>query len=242
MRKKLAILMMATSLVLTNGITALADTAQETQAEVHHNEGYDPEHPLAGKIDDWNLRLPATTLGAAEVSTSNIQAMLTGQMEQYYAAPIGESVNPTTGTRGYVSEDDYNNTRKYENDLYNWYCNWLNGMDFENMSEMDRAKEIKTVLASASYDTSSISYGETTEFRYDYAVLISQKGRCTEFAMAAKSLATALGLKSSVSGYGDHTVYYIWVDGECYMGSNQGLNLDYPSDLNHQSGWTDPRW
>lgn len=27
-----------------------------------------------------------------------------------------------------------------ENALYQWFCNWLNGMDFENMSEMQRAR------------------------------------------------------------------------------------------------------
>lgn len=208
---------------IVNGIVQ----TQENKAEntgVNHSANYDPAHPLAGKIDEWDLRLPTKYLGAPEISSGNIQAMLTNQMDQYYAAPIGESVNPYTGTKGYVTETDYNNARKYENDLYNWYCNWLNGMDFQNMTEMERAKEIQKVLVSA-------SYVEGTAGNYDYGVLIDKKGQCTDFAMTARSLATALGLKNAVSGYGVHSVYYIWIDGKQYMGSNQYLNLDYPSSL-----------
>lgn len=224
MKKTLIALTLSMSMLAVTAIPTYAEPTQETQAEIQHSEGYDTEHPLAGKIDEWDLRLPTKYLGVSEVSSSNIQAMLTGQMDQYYAAPIGESINPVTGTKGYVTEVDYTNTRKVENDLYSWYCNWLNGMDFENMSEMERAKEIQKVLGSA-------SYVEGTAGNYDYGVLIDKKGQCTDFAMTARSLATALGLENAVSGYGIHSVYYIWIDGKQYMGSNQYLNLDYPSSL-----------
>ena len=203
--------------------------ATNSTGNAAHSGNYDPAHPLAGMVDAWNLRLPTKYLGASEISTSNIQAMLTGQMDQYYAAPIGESVNPITGTKGYVTETDYNNARKYENDLYNWYCNWLNSIDFQSMNEMQRAQEVKKVLLQASYDTSAVSYDEG--FRYDYAVLINKKGRCSEFAMTARSLCTALGLKCEITGYGDHSVYYVYVDGKQYMGSNQILNLNQPGGL-----------
>jgi len=61
-----------------------------------------------------------------------------------------------------------------ENALYQWFCNWLNGMDFENMSEMQRAR-----IASAIYSRIN--------------------------AMLCQ------------------------VDGIAYMGSNQVLNLDFPT-------------
>ena len=212
-----------------NGIvkTQAAQVSGNTGSTGNHSAGYDPARPLAGKIDEWNLKLPVQELTSQEISTTNVQAMLTGQMDQYYVAPIGQSTDPRTGATGYVTEETYNSNLKYENDLYNWYCIWLNSFDFANMSEMERAQKIKEVLAQCEYD---YEYNQN-EIRGDYAVLISHKGRCTEFAMAARSLATALGLKGAVSGYGDHTVYYIWVDGECYMGENQFLNLDYPNSL-----------
>ena len=33
-----------------------------TTGDVNHNAGYDPAHPLAGKIDEWNLRITNTDL------------------------------------------------------------------------------------------------------------------------------------------------------------------------------------
>lgn len=210
---------------VVNGVVQTQGTGSTGNAG--HSANYDPAHPLAGKIDAWNLRLPTKYLGATEISTSNIQAMLTGQMDQYYAAPIGESVNPITGTKGYVTEADYNNTRKYENDLYNWYCNWLNGMNFENMSEMDRAKEIQKVLGAASYEDGNVDY--SNPFRNDYAILINKQGHCSEFTMTAMSLAKAMGLKSGMGGNGNHSWYYIQVDGKIYSGENYYLNLSKPT-------------
>lgn len=64
----------------------------------------------------------------------------------------------------------------------------------------------------------------------------------SDFGMTACALAKALGLQSAISGYGNHTVYYIWIDGEQYMGDNGGINLEYPSNLDHQGPWTNPRW
>lgn len=208
---------------VVNGVvqTQTSGTASNT---VNHNAGYDPAHPLAGKIDEWNLRLPMTSLTGFYVCNNNVQAMLTGQMDQYYAAPVGQSVNPTTGTTVYTEQADYDAARNNEQVLYNWFCNWLNGMDFENMSEMDKAKEIQKVLAAAEYDsTDSISRNS------DYAILINKKGMCGDFAMAACSLAKAMGLKCAISGSGMHMIYYIQVNGTNYMGSNQVLNLDFPT-------------
>lgn len=222
MKRTLIALTLSMSMLAVTAIPTYAEPTQETQAEIQHSEGYDTEHPLAGKIDEWDLRLPTKYLGVSEVSSSNIQAMLTGQMDQYYAAPIGESINPVTGTKGYVTEVDYTNTRKVENDLYSWYCNWLNGMDFENMSEMERAKEIQKVLGSA-------SYVDGTAGNYDYGVLIDRQGQCTDFAMTACSLAKALGLKSGIGGSANHSWYYIQVDGKIYSGENQFLNLSKPT-------------
>ncbi|RKJ05520.1 hypothetical protein D7X87_07495 [bacterium D16-54] len=194
---------------------------------VNHNAGYDPAHPLAGKIDEWNLRISNTGLIGASgipICDDNVQALLTNQMDKYYIAPVGNSINPETGTQMYVSQEDYDKGVMLENALYQWFCNWLNGMDFENMSEMDRAREIQKVLGQGVYE----GMGSLERNGY-YSVLIDKKGLCAEYAVTACSLAKALGLKSAISGTGDHMVYYIQVDGIAYMGSNQVLNLDFPT-------------
>lgn len=201
--------------------TQTSGTASNT---ANHNAGYDPAHPLAGKIDEWNLRLPYQYIGPMYICNTNVQAMLTGQMDQYYAAPVGESVNPSTGTTIYTSQEDYNYARMTEQALYNWFCNWLNGMDFENMSEMDKAKEIQKVMAQVEFLTEDNEVGNS-----QYKILIEKKGACGACAVTATSLAKALGLKSAVSGTGNHAVYYIQVDGVGYFGQNNELNLDTPT-------------
>lgn len=208
---------------VVNGVvqTQTAGTASNT---VNHNAGYDPAHPLAGKIDEWNLRLPYQYIGPMYICNTNVQAMLTGQMDQYYAAPVGESVNPSTGTTIYTSQEDYDYARMTEQALYNWFCNWLNGMDFENMSEMDKAKEIQKVMAQVEFLTEDNEVGNS-----QYKILIEKKGACGACAVTATSLAKALGLKSAVSGTGNHAVYYIQVDGVGYFGQNNELNLDTPT-------------
>ena len=201
--------------------TQTSGTASNT---ANHNAGYDPAHPLAGKVDEWNLRLPYQYIGPMYICNTNVQAMLTGQMDQYYAAPVGESVNPSTGTTIYTSQEDYNYARMTEQALYNWFCNWLNGMDFENMSEMDKAKEIQKVMAQVEFLTEDNEVGNS-----QYKILIEKKGACGACAVTATSLAKALGLKSAVSGTGNHAVYYIQVDGVGYFGQNNVLNLDTPT-------------
>ena len=201
--------------------TQTSGTASNT---ANHNAGYDPAHPLAGKIDEWNLRLPYQYIGPMYICNTNVQAMLTGQMDQYYAAPVGESVNPSTGTTIYTSQEDYNYARMTEQALYDWFCNWLNGMDFENMSEMDKAKEIQKVMAQVEFLTEDNEVGNS-----QYKILIEKKGACGACAVTATSLAKALGLKSAVSGTGNHAVYYIQVDGVGYFGQNNVLNLDTPT-------------
>lgn len=198
-----------------------------TTGGVNHNAGYDPAHPLAGKIDEWNLRLTNTpTLIGANmyICNENIHALLTGQMDMYYIPPVGNSTNPATGTQMYVSQEDYDTNVHNTQAIYQWFCNWLNGMDFENMSEMDKAKEIQKVLAQGQYVLEN-----TSTRNAEYSVLIDKRGVCGEYAVTACSLAKALGLKAAVSGTGSHAVYYIRVNGTAYMGSNQVLNLDFPT-------------
>lgn len=199
---------------------------------VNHNAGYDPAHPLAGKIDEWNLRLGNTGLIGASgsrinICNENVQALLTNQMDKYYIPPVGNSINPITGTQMYVSQEDYDKNVHNTQALYQWFCNWLNGMDFENMSEMDKAREIQKVLAQGQYVLEN-----TSNRNAEYSVLIDKRGVCGEYAMTACSLAKALGLKATVSGTGSHAVYYIRVNGTAYMGSNQVLNLDFPTPDN----------
>ena len=94
-----------------------------TTGGVNHNAGYDPAHPLAGKIDEWNLRITNTGLiGASGSNTNicneNIQALLTNQMDKYYIPPVGNSTNPTTGTQMYVSQEDYETNIHNTQDIY----------------------------------------------------------------------------------------------------------------------------
>lgn len=206
----------ATGAWTVNGVVQTQSTGQ-TSGTAHHNENYDPAHPLAGKIDEWHLRLTpeSNALNTNYITNPNVHAMLTGQME-YYVEPTGYGVEEQKET---------------EQALYNWFCNWLNGMDFENMSEMDRAKAIRDVLGSASYSlVSEDTYiGQYWLEKNDpYRVIILKKGRCAEFATTARSLAKSMGLKSAVYGSGEHAVYYIQVDGTTYTGSNQDLYLDFP--------------
>ena len=206
----------ATGAWTVNGAVQTQSTGQ-TSGTVHHNKNYDPAHPLANMIDKWNLRLTAESnaLNTNYITNPNVHAMLTGQME-YYVEPTGYGVEEQKET---------------EQALYNWFCNWLNGMDFENMSEMDRAKAIRDVLGSASYSlVSEDTYiGQYWLEKNDpYRVIILKKGRCAEFATTARSLAKSMGLKSAVYGSGEHAVYYIQVDGTTYTGSNQDLYLDFP--------------
>lgn len=217
----MSIAMMATT------IPAYAEPVQEAQTEVHHNEGYDPAHPLAGKIDEWDLRLPSKYISDFVIVNDNVQAMLTNQMEQYYMPPAGYSTNPTTGTQMYVSQEDYDANVKHTQGLYEWFCTWLNGINFESMSEMERAKEIQKVLGNG--ENVVLSGEEIGNRNGYYSILIEKNGNCTEYAMLATSLAKALGLKAVASGTGAHAVYYIQIDGVSYFGQNNVLNLDYPT-------------
>ena len=176
---------------------------------VNHGVNYDPAYPLANAPASWNLKLTPdkNMLNYNYIcSNDNIHAMLTGQMEYYHVRT------------GYDS--DRQNAE--EQALYQWFCDWLNGMDFEHMSEMDKAKEIQKVLFPCKYELGS------EKRNIYYTVLINKKGYCSEFAMTATSLATVLGLKSEISGSGTHAIYYIYVDGVKYGGQNQGIDLDTP--------------
>ena len=161
------------------------------------------------------------------ICNENVQALLTNQMDKYYIPPVGNSTNPDTGTQMYVSQEDYDKNVHNTQALYQWFCNWLNGMDFENMSEMDKAREIQKVLGQGVYDRDGVASRNG-----DYSVLIDRRGQCSEFALTACSLAKALGLKSAISGTGTHSVYYIQVDGKAYFGQNNDLDLDWPTPDN----------
>lgn len=198
---------------------------------VNHGANYDPAHPLAGKIDEWNLRLrktSATAMGTMNViGTWNVHAMLTGQMDMYE--------EPT----GYGADEQ----KATEQELYAWFCNWLNGMDFANMSEMQRAQAITEVMKGVQYSTADTSDYKGSHF-YDhtdeYRVLISRKGICEEFAMTTMSLAKALGLKASVSGSGWHAICYVRVDGKIYESNNGLLFLNAP--VTNVSWMEDPNY
>ena len=211
----------ATGAWTVNGVVQTQSTGQ-TSGTAHHDENYDPAHPLANMIDKWNLRLTAesnalNTLYIAGLP--NVHALLTNQME-YYVEPSGP----------YGVEEQ----KEVEQVLYNWYCNWLNSFDFENMSEMDRAKAIKKVFSTKSYKI----YRNEGNFTNNasYKILIEGKGQCADFAMTARSLAKSMGLKSAIYGSGEHTAYYIQINGVTYEGGNQICDVDNPSPVEQVYG------
>jgi len=214
---------------VVNGVVQTQGTGSAGNAG--HSANYDPAHPLAGKIDEWDLRLPTKYLGEFTICNDNIQAMLTGQMDQYYMPPVGYSID-SLGNSIYTSQEAVDNNSANEQALYAWFCNWLNSMDFENMSEMDKAKEIQKVFKER-------DVVESTNLRQDrsmeYSLLIEGKGSDGSYTVTATALAKALGLKSAVNnlgGGGDYTVYYIQVDGKTYRGITNNLNLSTPTTDN----------
>lgn len=207
----------ATGAWVVNGVVQTQATGSTGNAA--HSGNYDPAHPLAGMVDAWNLRLVRTNFETGTMGTTNlianwnVHAMLTNQMDMY--------------------RNDLGIDQSIEQTLYNWFCNWLNGMDFRNMSEYQRAQEVRKVITAAEYEAGTGSESV-------YAVLINKKGQCTDFAMTAKALSTALGLKCDVKGDANHSWYYIYADGNRYVGSNNFLNLnDVVSDEAFHSGYID---
>lgn len=213
----------ATGAWTVNGVVQTQSTGQ-TSGTVHHNENYDPAHPLKNKVDEWHLRLTPESngLNTNYIMNPNVHAMLTGQME-YYVEPSGP----------YGVEEQ----KEVEQVLYNWYCNWLNSFDFENMSDMDKLKEIDKVISTKSYKVYR-NEGSFTN-NANYKILIDGKGQCADFAMAACTLAETLGLNCSISGYGDHAVYLIQVDDKVYCGSNQDIYLSSPKQEMLSLRWFD---
>lgn len=201
---------------IVDGVVQTQGTGQSTNG-VNHSANYDPAHPLATMVDKWNLRITpeANNLNYKYLANENIHAMLTNQMEYYtdwYDMPW---------SKGYEEE---NKAEEYA--IYKWFCDWLNGMDFEHMTEMERAKEIQKVVGPIRYRrlTDEVLQGKS----HLYYTLMNKEGQCYDYALVACELSRALGLKSTTSGGGDHMVYFVQVDGEAYYGSNGFFELDAP--------------
>lgn len=215
---------------------------QKTGDQVQHNEGYNPEHPLANKIDEWGLRVPVDYYGFSIIGSESLQARLTGQMDYYnyldianYAPLVdGMYVAERNGTTFYVDEESYNAQKEREQIIYEWFCNWLNSMDFENMTEAQRANEIIKVLQKSSYDYEGEYTANLVNEPYQeyYAILIEHSGVCRDFAVTACALAKALGLRSATDTYKsiqtNHLNYFIEVDGNVYKGSNNAFSFTSP--------------
>ena len=198
-----------------NGVVQTQGTTGQTANTngVNHSDGYDPAHPLKNVMDAWNLRLTPDDAHwnyYYVCSDENVQTMLTGQLEYY---------NERIDNGRY----DVEKVKSDENELYQWFCNWLNGMDFEHMSEMERAQEIKKVLGAGHYEAVSENRNRIC------SVLIDKKGECADYSMTAMSLAKVMGLKAAIFGTGNHVAYYIQADGTVYEGSNAVLSLEHPS-------------
>lgn len=196
---------------------AETNTVQQAtgDTEMVDSKGYDPAHPLANAPEEWNLRLTPDKnfINYHFLSDNdNIHAMLTGQMEYYHRREDGMGEN--------ANQPDLN-TREQE--LYEWYCNWLNSIDFMNMTEMERARAIKDVLAQSKYESSNV--GEDA-IDADYAVLIHKIGICGDFTITTMHLARALGLKSSIEVIAGHSWAYIYVDGKTYKSENGYVDLE----------------
>lgn len=73
---------------IVDGVVQTQKVETET-VPINTQTPYDSEHPLARVVDTWNLRLPTKYLGEFVVCNNNVQAMLTGQMDQYYLSPVG---------------------------------------------------------------------------------------------------------------------------------------------------------
>ena len=141
----------ATGAWVVNGVV------QTQRTTAGNNANYDPAHPLAGMVDEWNLRLVRTnyetgTMGTTNlISNWNVQAMLTNQMDMY--------------------RNDLGIDQSIEQTLYNWYCNWLNSMDFRNMSEYQRAQEVRKIITAAEYEVGTgteSTYAKRTMYRFCY--------------------------------------------------------------------------
>lgn len=209
---------------IVDGVVQTQGTGQVSNG-VNHSENYDPAHPLANAPEAWNLKLTPDKnfLNYHYIcNDDNIHALLTGQIEYYHERT------------GYGSEEQ----KTTEQALYQWFCNWLNNMDFEHMSEMEKAKEIQKVLQSKSYDT---QYANSSHAKRNsqHAVLIDGKGICIEYAETATALAEAVGLKTCYVGDMEHVNYIIQVDGTAYLGSNNLFNLVTKAEY---SGYTAFNW
>lgn len=217
-------------------------TKAEAKPGIDESIPYDPVHPLARAVDAFNLNLVETNYETGTVGTTkfaggrwNVQALLTGQTDKYADLPAdaplvdGYYTWSDHGTDYYIAEEDYLLNKRNEQAIYEWMCGWLNSMDFEHMTEMEKAKAIAAVFAERSYDTEYANLDKQNVNSRDpvYAVLIDRKGICWEYAMTAMALAKAVGLKSTVFGSGNHACYFIQVDGLPYRGDNMLLQLGY---------------
>lgn len=62
------------------------------------------------------------------------------------------------------------------------------------------------------------------------SILIKKAGACSDYANTAVALAKAMNLKCATTGGNGHEYFFIWVDGQKYYGSNNGLDLSKPSE------------
>ena len=191
---------------------------RETQPVSIDYSAYDPSHPLANVVDAWGLRLEDANFETGTIGTVNsivnwnVHAMLTNQMDKYQE-PGGSMAELQ---------------KEREQQIYQWYCNWLNSFDFQHMTEMERAKQISDLLYPKFYDYEQENSANLNNYplQEHYAILILNKGVCRDFAVTAVSLARALGLKATYySGDNIHINYFVRVDGDVYLGSNGLFNL-----------------
>ena len=99
------------------------------------------------------LYTSAGTVGTTKFAGGswNVQALLTGRTDQYndLAADVplvdGYYRWSDHGSDYCISEEEYLETKQHQQEIYQWFCNWLNGMDFENMSQMEKAQALSLI-------------------------------------------------------------------------------------------------
>ena len=182
---------------------------------------YDSNMPLKRVVDFYALNIEQIT--PENVADSSIRhhglhnhiTTLTNPASVYILSRLSGQKN-NFHDDGWYSEQEHT---EY-NAVADLLRNWLNGFDFEHMTETQRLEEIRKLLRESSYDQTAKETRNTGGKNSFYRVLVEKKGICMEFAQTANFLALLLGLKCVTLGGNDHEIYVIQADGVPYAGEN----------------------
>lgn len=188
---------------------------------------YDSNMPLKRVVDFYALNIEQIT--PENVADSSIRhhglhnhiTTLTNPASVYILSRLSGQKN-NFHDDGWYSEQEHT---EY-NAVADLLRNWLNGFDFEHMTETQRLEEIRKLLRESSYDQTAKETRNTGGKNSFYRVLVEKKGICMEFAQTANFLALLLGLKCVILGGNDHEIYIIQADGIPYAGENSTIDYE----------------